>query len=100
MDVIEGALLGESILLVDFVFINLCDDSNADVLRYASPLANRCELVEFVIAHDFRHSLTAACGRVFWIQLLEIVFVLFVCHSIVAVRVYAIYERSRLVGWM
>ncbi|GAA6022560.1 hypothetical protein JCM11491_005599 [Sporobolomyces phaffii] len=37
---------------------------------------------------------TAACQRVFWMQLVEVVYVLLVTHCILSVRLYAIFDRN------
>ncbi|GAA6064019.1 hypothetical protein JCM10212_005502 [Sporobolomyces blumeae] len=39
------------------------------------------------------------CSKVYWIQMLEVAFVLWVCHSILAVRLFAIYERNNIMKW-
>ncbi|GAA5870271.1 hypothetical protein JCM16303_001946 [Sporobolomyces ruberrimus] len=41
----------------------------------------------------------ATCGKVFWIQLVEVVYVLLICHSILGLRLYAIYERNRILKY-
>ncbi|GAA5847020.1 hypothetical protein JCM3766R1_005900 [Sporobolomyces carnicolor] len=41
-----------------------------------------------------------ACHRIYWIQPLTIVFVIIICQSIMAVRIFAIYERERRMGYL
>ncbi|GAA5875010.1 hypothetical protein JCM16303_004975 [Sporobolomyces ruberrimus] len=40
------------------------------------------------------------CGRVYWIQPLTIVFVIIVCQTLMSIRIYAIYERERKMGFL
>ncbi|GAA6018931.1 hypothetical protein JCM11491_005683 [Sporobolomyces phaffii] len=40
------------------------------------------------------------CRRVYWIQPLTIVFVIVVCQAIMAIRIWAIYERGRKMGYL
>ncbi|GAA5949531.1 hypothetical protein JCM3765_002694 [Sporobolomyces pararoseus] len=40
-----------------------------------------------------------ACDKVFWIQLVEVVYVLLVTHAILSVRLYAIFDKNRLLKY-
>lgn len=49
---------------------------------------------------SFSLSLAGMCGRVYWIQPLTIVFVIIVCQTLMSIRIYAIYERERKMGFL
>jgi len=43
--------------------------------------------------------IVATCSRVAWVQLTEVVYVLFICHAILSVRLYAIFDRNQILKW-
>ncbi|GAA5958644.1 hypothetical protein JCM3765_006706 [Sporobolomyces pararoseus] len=42
----------------------------------------------------------ATCRMIYWIQPLTIVFTIIICQSIMAIRIYAIYEREKRIGYL